>query len=435
MVNNKVSAPMFALLGFLLLANYPRSEACGGNKNTIDNIMGGTFRATDLPDGRTGNTIDELDQLTCEFEGFYPCQWGSDGPGTTPWLLATGEPDPDVWYSLTKTTVTPTGDYAYIGNPGSNADWLMSDPINCQIGDGYFSFDYWVANSASFKACAIKANSRTIITCTPDVTRANQLSPPSPGPGVLTIPGDINEPFRLAIIPKGSGFVAIDNINYDADEFMCLETTEAVTAEPGETTEETNTGGTGDGANCQNTVCDFDSGSDCAWVSLNPTNPSGTGSNTAWVVRDRPIGNSDSGVRDMPPATPLNDPNTHYIGVCFGGKGNNGVGGDIVDLESGPLSITQDRVITFLAYEATNDIVLKTCLNSRSNCKDATNPAVTLDDRRWKQYEMLVPAGTNKIIFEAYQAGVQYGCVGLDEIYLYVANANGQSSGTSSCPA
>jgi hypothetical protein len=410
----------------------------------LKGLLGGIFTTSNLPDGRTGNVIDELTNLDCQFESI--CRWGSEGPHESPWFLGSGKPDPNLWETLTGTNVMPQGKFAIHAKvPGKKSDSLMSDPINCLKDDaGSLSFRYWTYGDASFKVCALKASDKkTEIFCSREISKAKPLIPGSPEETFVEIPNDINEPFVLAFVPiKDGGFIAIDEPYFVAEEFQCLPTTTpepTTTEEPttSSTTEETTTRPTTPGQTrpptrrtthrrtrpttvapttepaCEKLECNFDAGNPCSWIDLGGRR----GVSKSFDTYSTRIGNRDTGVQFRPTAR-----NPRYAGVTLGPRGRNGPNGDVAILESAAFRVQRNRFLRFKYYEATAGVELRVATNNRRNVKWRSNRHVSIADRKWQT--VIIPVrNVHKLFFIAENFGKNYGSVGIDDINLLVSNS------------
>uniref|UniRef100_A0A0N5BU05 MAM domain-containing protein n=1 Tax=Strongyloides papillosus TaxID=174720 RepID=A0A0N5BU05_STREA len=104
--------------------------------------------------------------------------------------------------------------------PDSSA-MLVSNPIQCQEGDGEFIFKYWTSPGVSIQICTRRfgAPIKEFTWCSGNVTIGD------PGPINLMIPGSIMYNFELVLLAKGfnfdafgarGGIVIIDDIIYKA---------------------------------------------------------------------------------------------------------------------------------------------------------------------------------------------------------------------------
>uniref|UniRef100_A0A914VUI7 MAM domain-containing protein n=1 Tax=Plectus sambesii TaxID=2011161 RepID=A0A914VUI7_9BILA len=155
------------------------------------------------------STVNTIFKLNCDFSS--TCSWSSRGQTGDPWTLGTGSPDPLLWLAATGTMTVPSEPFTLIELRGAQGDRLMSDPIECQIGEGVFRFRYWVTSTVAVHVCAVDAIDGTRL-CTRDLKKY-----PIPGQANITIrPPNINHPFQIGIFTNnGEGLAAVDDIFYN----------------------------------------------------------------------------------------------------------------------------------------------------------------------------------------------------------------------------
>jgi len=94
---------------------------------------------------------------------------------------------------------------------------------------------------------------------------------------------------------------------------------------------------------------------------------------------------------------------------------------------------TEDAVITFDYWKATDGMTGFLCFDEVKHCALVIPPMVQASDREWRHAEVLVPKGTKKIIFGAVNQGPNIGPIGIDNVRL--AKNNGGKAGDSRCTA
>ncbi|VDN57401.1 unnamed protein product [Dracunculus medinensis] len=77
-----------------------------------------------------------------------------------------------------------------------------------------------------------------------------------------------------------------------------------------------------------------------------------------------------------------------------------------------------ENTIRFSGWEATNGIRLRICCDNANKCPIRTNFDVNKRSRRWKEYGIVCPSGTSKLLFICENKGKNQGACGLDNIRL-----------------
>ncbi|GMT33462.1 hypothetical protein PFISCL1PPCAC_29091, partial [Pristionchus fissidentatus] len=116
----------------------------------------------------------------------------------------------------------PDGSFLMAGSPrvlpSAHSAMLVSDPIQCQEGDGLIIFRYWTSPMVRLRACVRRPSmGRRFDWCSDDVTVGD------PGPAKITIPGSLQHTFEIVIeaynfvlsaFGQEGGAAIIDDISY-----------------------------------------------------------------------------------------------------------------------------------------------------------------------------------------------------------------------------
>ena len=104
--------------------------------------------------------------------------------------------------------------------PPEHAALLVSDPVQCQEGDGQLQFRFWTSPKTQVRVCTRKPGMGKFYDwCSCPITKGD------PGPALVVIPGSIMYTFEIVIEASHfdfdafgvqGGIVVIDDITYDA---------------------------------------------------------------------------------------------------------------------------------------------------------------------------------------------------------------------------
>ncbi|CDW53318.1 MAM domain containing protein [Trichuris trichiura] len=166
----------------------------------------------------------QLTRLTCTFEPGEPCSWGNLPGNSLLWKrIRFKEPLPtrSQMKTVTSKSEMPEGAFAVVGSETPSADdetrlSVLAATIPCQNGPGKLKFNHWT-NTASngLEVCIVPIDSSYEKKCVGSVRRT------SPNPIRFTVPAPKTYgPFQIRLEATGfrlPGFVAIDDISYQAD--------------------------------------------------------------------------------------------------------------------------------------------------------------------------------------------------------------------------
>jgi len=255
--------------------------------------------------------------------------------------------------------------------------FLMSDPIRCQSSDGQIQFKYWTTKDTTLEVCILDEEG--------SVKNCEKPSDPSPGPVQMKIPAS-ETPFRIAFRADNSksGFVAVDEVFYEAE--ICRATTTSTTTTTVATTTTTvaptTTTTVGPKPNvakaCTELKCNFEGGS-CV----------GYPNSTGWFRSKERIGpalNQRIGTND----------GDYYLASPVIEYKQEAV------LESGEFPpLEEDVQYTFSYSRGTYGSQLFLCTQNKTNdCQRISQPALTLEEtKQFQSRTMVVPKGTTKLVF------------------------------------
>uniref|UniRef100_A0A914PAH9 MAM domain-containing protein n=1 Tax=Panagrolaimus davidi TaxID=227884 RepID=A0A914PAH9_9BILA len=199
------------------------------------------------------------------------------------WIRARNSWGREEGLTIFGTEETATHCYILVGSqsalPPENAALLVSDPVQCQEGDGKLTFRFWTSPKTEIKVCIRKPGlGKFYDWCSCPITKGD------PGPVAVIIPGSIMYTFEIVIEASHfdfnafgvqGGVVIIDDITYEATAVYNCRYIPHVDP-PIPISEET----------CETIYCTFDDGK-C----IDRIRSSG------WRLSDEPTGNLHTGIR------------------------------------------------------------------------------------------------------------------------------------------
>ncbi|CAJ0583543.1 unnamed protein product, partial [Mesorhabditis spiculigera] len=172
--------------------------------------------------------------LICDsFDAFgsMPCRWRNEwticGSGDElDWVRACGNWGDEQAKDIFSTKIRPEGPFLLAGTqkklPPDHSAMLVSDPIQCQQGDGKLTFNHWTSPRVKLRVCVRRPGSGKIYEwCSNDIWKG------APGPTTVIIPGSIMHNFEIVIeaynfvlnnFGKQGGMAAVDTITYEANQ-------------------------------------------------------------------------------------------------------------------------------------------------------------------------------------------------------------------------
>ncbi|TKR58354.1 hypothetical protein L596_029808 [Steinernema carpocapsae] len=294
------------LLRLLALISFgvARSESCmgGGDQQGIADVrkfLGGDIEIdfSSIPLIKYPSIFGQVKisyacDLNCDnFDALFtpPCRWRNEwttcgGQGDQlDWVRAKNGWGEDEGLTIFGTEERASRFYIMAGTrtklPPDASALLVSDPVQCQEGDGILQFRYWTSPGTRIRVCFRKPGfGKSYDWC------AKDLSVGDPGPAKIVIPGSILYTFELVIEAKNfnydafgfqGGAVIIDDISYNTSAVYNCKYIPHV--EPlAQLSDKT----------CQTVECSFDQGTCLDRLS-------GTG----WRVGKEAVGNMHTGIR------------------------------------------------------------------------------------------------------------------------------------------
>uniref|UniRef100_A0A7E4VJ28 G_PROTEIN_RECEP_F1_2 domain-containing protein n=1 Tax=Panagrellus redivivus TaxID=6233 RepID=A0A7E4VJ28_PANRE len=359
----------------------------------------------------TLNPLIKYPSLLGQFKISYPCDLNCksfDGLGTPicrwrnewttcsmmgdelDWIRARNSWGRDEGQTIFGTEETASHCYILVGSqqklPDTSAALLVSDPVQCQEGDGTLKFRFWTSPKTEIRVCTRKPGmGKYYDWCSCPITKGD------PGPIAVVIPGSIMTTFEIVIEASHfsfdafgvqGGIVIIDDITYDAPAVYNCRYIPHVDP-PIPIAVDT----------CKTLYCTFDDGR-C----LDRIHGSG------WRVSKEPTGNMHTGIRTV-----------HDESFAY----SKGVG--TKTLRFGKFVMARDGLLEFCYYIATRDVFLKV-YSKRAEFQRSMmfqSEGINLRPHYWICRQMVLHAGAYESLeFIAEDVPNGYAYIGLDGIRL-----------------
>uniref|UniRef100_A0A914EP96 MAM domain-containing protein n=1 Tax=Acrobeloides nanus TaxID=290746 RepID=A0A914EP96_9BILA len=285
-----------------------------------------------------------------------------------------------------------TGYYIFTGSrqklsPNSSA-LLVSDPIQCQEGDGRLNFRYWTSPGTKIRVCVRRPGS--VKTCDCDWC-STEIIRGDPGPAEILIPGSILYEFEIVIEASHfdydsfgftGGMVILDDISYNAAAVYNCKDIPHVDPLP-----------TISLATCQTVSCSFDL-DEC----LNQIR------STGWRVEEGPVGNLHTGIR------------MGYKGNFIYAKGT-----ETKILPLGPFSLSRQGILEFCYYIACRNTFLSlyATLKNYDRILLYKTEEISIKPHEWLCRQVILEEGEyEKLEITTENSTNPYAYIGLDNIRL-----------------
>uniref|UniRef100_A0AC34F9K5 MAM domain-containing protein n=1 Tax=Panagrolaimus sp. ES5 TaxID=591445 RepID=A0AC34F9K5_9BILA len=306
------------------------------------------------------------------------------------WIRARNSWGREEGLTIFGTEETATHCYILVGSqtalPPENAALLVSDPVQCQEGDGQLSFRFWTSPKTEIKVCIRKPGMGKFYDwCSCPITKGD------PGPVTVIIPGSIMYTFEIVIQASHfdfnafgvqGGMVVIDDIKYDAPAIYECRYIPHVDP-PIPISEET----------CKTIFCTFDDGKCIERIR-----------SSGWRLSDEPTGNLHTGIRM------LQDKAFAY---------SKGIG--TKTLKFGKFEMARQGLLEFCYYIAMKNTTLKiyTSFNGYNRSLAFESEEITLKPHFWICRQMVLhQGGYDELEFVAEDIRSGYAYIGLDSIRL-----------------
>uniref|UniRef100_A0A914QCZ4 MAM domain-containing protein n=1 Tax=Panagrolaimus davidi TaxID=227884 RepID=A0A914QCZ4_9BILA len=306
------------------------------------------------------------------------------------WIRARNSWGREEGLTIFGTEETATHCYILVGSqsalPPENAALLVSDPVQCQEGDGKLTFRFWTSPKTEIKVCIRKPGlGKFYDWCSCPITKGD------PGPVAVIIPGSIMYTFEIVIEASHfdfnafgvqGGVVIIDDITYEATAVYNCRYIPHVDP-PIPISEET----------CETIYCTFNDGK-C----IDRIRSSG------WRLSEEPTGNLHTGIRM------LQDKSFAY---------SKGVGTKV--LKFGKFEMARQGLLEFCYYVAIKNTTLKiyTTITGYNRSLAFQSEEITLRPHYWICRQMVLhPGGYDELEFVAEDIQSGYAYIGLDSIRL-----------------
>ncbi|CAD5213104.1 unnamed protein product [Bursaphelenchus okinawaensis] len=270
----------------------------------------------------------------------------------------------------------------------NDAALLVSDPLQCQEGDGILKFRYWTSPHTVIKVCTRPPGlGREYTWCGKDITKGD------PGPAEVVIPGSIMQDFELVIEASHfdydafgfqGGVVILDDIEYNATAiYNCrnIPHIEPLVPLPIKT--------------CDLLECEFNELDRC-YLKLR---------RTGWRHSQSAIGNRQTGIRN------LHDGAFVYVK----GRGKK-------PLNFGEFSIPRQLLMEFCTYIASQDAHIAVEAHIKGYERQ-TLSEITEDPNLYHKWDcrrvVLQPGNYTELSFVVQHLPYDLAYVGLDGIHLY----------------
>ncbi|KAK0404937.1 hypothetical protein QR680_017713 [Steinernema hermaphroditum] len=337
--------------------------------------------------------------LNCDnFDALFtaPCRWRNEwttcsGHGDQlDWVRAKNGWGTDEGLTIFGTEERASRFYIMTGSrkklPPDASALFVSDPVQCQEGDGILQFRYWTSPGTRIRVCFRKPGfGKAYDWCAADISVGD------PGPARVVIPGSIMYTFELVIEAKNfnydafgfqGGAVIIDDIFYNTSAVYNCRYIPHVEPLPQMSPK-----------TCQTVECSFDQGGCLDRLS-------GTG----WRIGTEAVGNMHTGIRSA------HDGSFGYAR----GPGTR-------TLRLGKFHIVRQAILEFCYYASSRNshLSIYSTINGYNRSRIFTSDEIVNQTPQWTCKQVILQEGKyDSMEFLAEGLSNQYSYVGLDSITL-----------------